>query len=74
MKKFYVNDHKTCSKIAKDYHVELEFGREGVGRGYVINGCYMRLFVKDSHIDLSDDIEDLTGNYVVGYNTDKFVL
>lgn len=71
MKKFYINDHKTARRIAKDYNVELEFLREGFGKGYVINGCYMRVFVEGSHIDLSGDIQDLTGNYVAGYNAFK---
>jgi len=68
MKKFYINDSKTAKRIAKDYNVDLFFLKEGFGAGYVINGCSMLVFAKNSDIDLNKDIEDLTANYVVGYS------
>ena len=73
MIKIYSTDYFILEKVCKDYNLTPEYiyrntfnkSKDNLaGEGYVeINGC-LRVFCKDSHVDISDDFKDVTEDYI----------
>lgn len=65
--KIYTTNKDILDKVAVDYKVTLEpsdYKGDGVGEGYVIIGSELKVFVKDSSVDLDQEMVDITVNYI----------
>ncbi len=74
--KVYSTNSSLLEQVASSYGADLDFLKEGVGAGYVCSVFKgtktLRIFIKGSHVDLDETIEDVTGEFVRNYS--KFVL
>lgn len=65
--KIYTTNKDILGRVAVDYKVTLEpsdYKGVDIGEGYVIIGSELKVFVKGSDVDLSQDMKDLTKNYI----------
>lgn len=73
MIKIYSTDYFILERVCKDYDLTPEYTYRSIfnknkdniaGEGYVESGGYLRVFCKNSHVDISDDFKDITEDYV----------
>lgn len=64
-KKIYSTSKSVLEKFAKDTNKQLEFLKRGVGEGYCECEDSIRVFAKNSHVDTSEDFEDVTHQYII---------
>jgi len=68
-KKLYANDFKTVSKFAEDIGKNLVYLQGNQIHGYCECVNSVQVFCESSHVDLSNEYEDVTGNYVYRYSS-----
>ncbi|BAV80970.1 hypothetical protein [Vibrio phage RYC] len=62
--KIYTTKKKTLLNVCIEYGVDLDYLEGGHGKGYVLSGNVLRVFIDGSHVDRSTDIKDITADYL----------
>lgn len=62
--KIYSTNKMALDKVAHDFGMLLEYLGEDIGKGYVSDGKYLRVFVESSEIDQTSSVVDITPRYV----------
>ena len=68
-KKLYANDFKTVRKLAEDIGKTLVYLQGNQIYGYCECGNSVQVFCESSYVDLSNEYENVTGNYVHRYSS-----
>lgn len=62
--KIYSTNKMILDKVCHDFGIEIDYLGEDVGKGYVSDGKYLRVFVENSEIDQNSSVADITPQYL----------
>lgn len=68
--KIYTKDKIILDKVCKDYNLDSEYTLntgEPYGYGYVASEGKLLVFTEGSHVDLDDNILDISCDYIPNY-------